>query len=532
MRLSLDLSLTSILNLNKGGGGGSWWTSSAFDADYANSRFIFDGQAYDNEAAFNTAAGISVSGIARTVGPFDISGNLLTNGDPVADLTGWTAQNSALLSAVDGELVLDGNGGNNPTGYHAVTTELSHAYRYGGTYRRGTTGSGVIVLATIANPSTANGATVTNNTSSDVTGDNTFGAEGTTSNIGLRIGANGATGTAICGPFFCYECIPFDGFTPASLAARIAFTTPASLAGDQAVFEGCGNSKSATVRNKITANLRASDNHLIVTVTFGNSAAASLDMGVVSLGASHVLEISNATNRFMARLDDGGIVGDTVGTMPGIGIIYIGRSSTGQTWTGTIERVTVWAGEHVPTNAISMEGDSYPAGANGVSGAGSLSTILGKPVFVTASGGSTLAQQVARVQANPELYRGVFVHIDGDNNGYGSLETDMGLYADMIEAIGHNRFIIVPPMQRANKTTEANAATLALSNALLAAYPNNTVDGQALLAAHATSPGDDAAVAAGQIPPSLLQVDETHLTSDGMNYLMQGPADIITDRGW
>lgn len=525
MSLSLSLSLTIGNPLH---GRGGWWATSAFDADYENNRYRFNGTSFTDETSFNTAAGIVKNGITRIAGPLQIGSDLFTNGNPVVDLTGWNAQNSALLSVVANELVVDANGGTNSTGYKGVATQTSHAYRYGATYRRGTSAQSATITC-MTSGLTARQGLLNNSTTSDVSNAGTFGAEGTTTNIGLRSPNAGATGTIIGDGFFCYECLPFEGFTPAALAARIKFTTPASVASDQCLFDGFGNAQ-----NRIFVILRASDSHLIVTVTYGNATAAQFDLGAVTLGASHTLEISNATNRFMARLDGGAVQGDTVGTMPGVAMVYIGRSNTGQTWTGTIERVTIWAGEHAPLNAVSMEGDSYSSvsGSGGVSGQAILATELGEPVFSTGVGGSTLAQQVARVQANPALYRGVFVHIDGDNNGYGTLETDMALYAAMIETIGHNRFIIVPQMQRANKTTEANAATLALSNGLLAAYPNNTIDGQAILAAHATSPGDDATVAAGQIPASLLQPDNTHLTSAGMGYLQDAVAALKTAKGW
>lgn len=506
----------------------SWVESRLLDKDYAGARFFLRGAAYLTEADINTATGTAKSGETRITGPVAIGDELFVNGNPVADTTGWTSQNSALLSAVGGELVVDANGGTNATGYHSVPTTASHAYRVTAKYRRGTSASNATVNV-MTSGGTARNAMPNNTATSDVENSVTFGAEGSTMNIGLRIPATGATGTVIGSEFRCTECLPLVGFTPASFAARIAFTTPASVASDQCLIEAHGNNQ-----NKITTVLRSSDSHLVVTVTFGNSAAATLDLGAISLGAAHVLEMSHASNRFMASLDGGAVVGDTVGTMPGIAVIYEGRSNTGQTWSGTIERVTVYDGEFAPVNAISMDGDSYSSvsGSGGVSGQALLATSTGRPVFSTGVGGSTLAEQVARVVANPGLYRGVFVHIDGDANGYGDLATDMALYAQMADALGHGRFVIVPPFQRANKTTEANAATLALSNALLTAYPGNAVDGWAILAAQAVSPGDDATVAAGQIPASMLQGDGTHLTSAGMDYLTDAIAAFIAGKSW
>lgn len=528
---ALGLSTRAGLRLGVTGAAGRerWYSGAAsLDMDFAGSRFWWNEARYADEAAFLTAIGGSQSGVTRIIGPTAIGDELFVNGNPVADLTGWTAQNGALLSAVGGELVMDANGGTNATGHHSIPTQVSHAYKVTAKYRRGTATNNVIVAIMTAGLSTRN-STPANSTTTDIEGSATFGAEGATMVAGLRVAATAASGTAIGSEFRCTECVPFEGFAPAAFAARVAFTAPASVASDLCLIEAHGNNQ-----NKITAVLRAADSHLVVTVTFGGSAAAALDLGAIALGTPHVLEMSNAANRFMARIDGGDVVADDAGTMPGIGMLYIGRSNTGQTWTGTIERVTVYDGEFASSNAISMDGDSYSTagGVGGVSGRNMLATSTGRPVFSTGVGGSTLAEQVARVIANPGLYRGVFVHIDGDANGYGDLATDMALYAQMAAALGHGRFIFVPSFERANKTSEANAATLARRNALIAAYPNNHVDGQAVLAAQAVSPGDDATVSAGQIPASMLQADGTHLTSAGMDYLTDAIAAFLSAKGW
>ena len=71
----------------------AWWNDDALlDADYANGRFRWDGQAFDDEADFNAAIGGSSSGAQRVIGPYvdPAAPELIVNGDFAAGLTGWS----------------------------------------------------------------------------------------------------------------------------------------------------------------------------------------------------------------------------------------------------------------------------------------------------------------------------------------------------------------------------------------------------------------------------------------------------------
>lgn len=82
------------------------------------------------------------------------------------------------------------------------------------------------------------------------------------------------------------------------------------------------------------------------------------------------------------------------------------------------------------------------------------------------------------------------------------------------------------------KSGADNANVALVQSALAGLYPGHIVDAQAILAAHATAPGDNADVAGGDIPTSLLQADLTHPTSAAMGYVATVLATEIGARGW
>lgn len=491
------------------------------DANYATGLFLWKGQRYPDEASLLAAMGGSKVGEARTFGPFVTGANVLVNGDLSGGLTGWSNQNSGLSSVVSDELVLDGNGGTNPSVYHAVTTDLSQGYLIRANHRRGAS-AGTSTIVALNGSLTSLGVGSNNTTQTPLADELGFGAEGTTSNVALRIPLSATSAQAIGDNFEVLPAQAFDGYAALSFSPRIDFATPASLVADIALFELTG-SKVTNVRNRIIGILQQSTGKLIITVTFGAASAAVLDMGVVSLGASHSLDMSFAVNRFMASLDAGAVIGDISGSMPGTVRLYVGRSNAGQTWTGTIDRVIVQESERVLRKAVAIEGDSYAdiAGVSGVALALSLGTVSGRPMFNRALGGSTLAAQAARVAAAPGVYAGAPVHWDGDPNGAAAtLEEDMALYAAMFAA--NPRWTFVTPGVRANQSGAVRARAIELQTALPAAFPNNTIASMPIL-----DPGNT-----GNIPLSSLQVDEVHLLEAAMDDVADAVAAFQTAKGW
>jgi hypothetical protein len=500
-----------------------------FVLDAANDRGWFNGVAYATEAALLAAIGGSKSGITRTVGPYVApdAPELLVNGDLSDGVTGWSSPNGGLVSVVSGELVLDGNSGSSPRALHSVLTTLGKAFRLSATYRRGTAVNNVAVSPGSSTGTPAGNGLTSATSTAPVSASNTFGAEAATSYVNLLIGANPAVGTAIGDDFSVKEATPFAGFNYLGVSGEIEFTTPPAVAAAKVVLQIDDNGARNRVRTEIGTDL-----HLRVIDTLGGSAAASLDLGAVAVSEAHKVEFTSATHRYAARLDANPSVNDVTGVAPGLSVFRVGRSNTGETWDGAISKVTLFASERIPSDVWYGEGDSYMALA-GVGGV-SLSLALGtasSPIFTTALGGTDLSSQVARWQANPGLHRGILLHWDGDANGYGTIAEDMAKYATMVA--GHSRFIIIPPCRRANNASDKNTATTVLQNAIAAAYPANYYDAQAKLASLSDgSAGDLAAVAAGNIPPSCLQGDLTHLTSVAKAAIATDLIALKASKGW
>jgi hypothetical protein len=80
--------------------------------------------------------------------------------------------------------------------------------------------------------------------------------------------------------------------------------------------------------------------HMIVTAN--NSQQADINLGVVADGASFEIALSAEQNNFGASLNGGFPTFDIAGPCPGVAYMRIGRSFTGNAWTGAIGRVTVF----------------------------------------------------------------------------------------------------------------------------------------------------------------------------------------------
>jgi len=529
--LSLRRSLGRLRGISRLGNGeatqpkgGGWYDPAAlWQADYENSRFKLGSTIYDNEAAFLTAIG----GTATTIGPYAVPGgtNLVSNGDASSGTTGWTVNNGALFSVVSGEFVLDGNGATAPSVSQLLTMDTANykAYKFSATGRRGTTGTSGFLSAMqgVSSGTKVSGNNVINSTS-PITTSMTLGAESSTY-INFQLAGTGVTGTAIVDDLAAVEAVPYAGFTSGQLAATIRFETPAAASGNKVIAQWGDDSE----RNRVRL-VWGSDTHLHAIVTMANTERANLDLGAISTNTEKTVEISMGNNQFAARLVGGTTLVDPSVLIPGIAKYWRKRSPTGETFDGTIKEMRVYAQARAQADLIVGFGDSYVPDTNGVGLISSINS-AGRPAVSYGQGGTTLAQQVAVFEANPLLHRGITVHWDGSCNGYGTLEEDMALYGRLTTG---GRFVFSTPLRRANADSGYNAAALALHDAMLTAWPSNVIDAQALLASHASSPGDDANLAANYTALSLMQVDETHLNATGMAYSAAAIVSLVNGLGW
>lgn len=439
MGMSMSIGLSGKHGRKKGLGGR---LSNLFDADYERQRFRFDGIDYASEAAFNLAAGIFKSGEQRTIGPYvDPAAHDLM---PEGYINNGINVFGATHTVVGDEAVAEGNGNTNPGVAFEFPSELGRAYRVTASFRRVSTTSSVSALATTAVSNTALGSMANNTTTVNVTRTRFFAAEGTTTRIASRSPNAGVTGTFAISGISVHEAMPFKGFHAGALALLTDFIAPASLAGDQALFEANASESGAGARDMIKGVMRASDAHLIVTVSFGNAAAATLDLGAVVLGGRNRFHGSFATNRFVGQLNDNAAVVDTLGTYPGVSVLYFGRGQLGtDNFTGTFLRTVVFDGEYVPDNTLSLEGDSFGGGAGGAGLGISLAAAVGTGVVNTAEGGSTMQAIADRLVANPGIYRGDLVICDGSQNGYTNVKEYFAPLVAALAVIKPKRFVIV-----------------------------------------------------------------------------------------
>lgn len=536
-RIAMEKTMSeAVATLTAGGGVPAWVDqSSLIDADFANSRYFYNGAAY-SQAGWLAAIGGSIAGNAVSVGPTIVGPELIPDGGFDVGVGGWADSPSYAasgdLSVVGSALRATLTGAT--TQYRAsllASVTAGRAYLYG------------LTLAAKSASPTIGTAFIDSSTSADLfvpassPGFNlaalpqsqsiVAGAPSASMYVGIRMtGGAGQTPTVDWDTASLKEVVPYLGYSVTGLAFSIDGATPAAASGNKVLAQWGEDGE----RNRVRLVWDASK-HLRFIVTVSGSEVANLDMGVVEVATAFTAEGSIGTNRIAVRLGSALSLIDTAAAFPGLGKFWIGRSYTGETWDGTIGHLKVFAAERIPADVLYGEGDSYMALTAGVGMSASLPVALGRPMFTTAAGGSTLATEVARVQANPGLCRGTFVHWDGDANSFTDVATTMANYAAMVAALPHQRFVIVPPCRRFNATAGQNAAVTTIQSQLAALYPGHIVDAQAILAGLAVSPGDDAYVAAGYIPNSCL-TDGTHITLAAMNAVAAEVASLITSSGW
>lgn len=530
MQISLGLKGASALG-----------SDALIDLDFVHGRYVFAGRSHASKAAFLAASGGAVVGSAMLLGPYVSGPELIPDGGFAAGtLDGWASTAShagnGSVSVVANKLVAAIN---SSTGqYRAArsnTVTAGRAYRFAADLvAKGSTpplNSTTINAALSAELGGADGR------SADFSGGGvipqhlevTAGASGTTLHTGFVCGVSVSTlATATLDNFSLREALPYPGHSTAGFAFRLAAVTPAATSGNKVALQWGTDGERFRVRLAWDAS-----KHLRLIVTVDNAEQANLDLGVVEVSTAFTVEASLGTNRIVARLNGGAAQLDSVAVLPGIGRLWIGRSYTGEAWDGTLTRLSVWPAERVPDNLIVAEGDSFVAGAGGISLAASLSTALsGRPVLSRAVGGGTPMDIATRLAAIPGLSRGVVVIWDGDMNTGSVVADQLAAYATIVARIPHGRYIIVPPGRRAVKSGADNANVALVQSALAGLYPGHIVDAQSILAAHATAPGDNADVAGGFIPTSLLQADLTHPTSAAMSFVAAALATEIGTRGW
>lgn len=179
-----------------------------------------------------------------------------------------------------------------------------------------------------------------------------------------------------------------------------------------------------------------------------------------------------------------------------------------------------WVSSRSVSNAVRVEGDSYPAGS-GQNNALNVKfrDATGRVVISTAVGGSTLAQERDRILAAPYLLGMTTIIWDGSANGYGSVAAELAIYDQIIAAVGLNKLLVIPSIDfgpSTSSTPSAYSIDRDLTAAGLVLRGVQTLDAKTILAnLNNGSAGDLQDVSAGVVPRSLL-VDGVHLLSTPM----------------
>jgi hypothetical protein len=179
-----------------------------------------------------------------------------------------------------------------------------------------------------------------------------------------------------------------------------------------------------------------------------------------------------------------------------------------------------------------VPGDSYAAGAGGVSFAASLRTATGAVVISIAVGSSTITDQITQVQ-NAWWARGrKFIWWDGSPNSYGSVSAYLANLDTLIAACGGSaNFGGLCPLAMGPPPGSVSLADMQAIYAGMVSRGVKTYDEQAYLVS-LNDVADATSTAAGLVGPASTQ-DGTHLTLAIMDSVAaKFETDVIDANGW
>jgi hypothetical protein len=260
------------------------------------------------------------------------------------------------------------------------------------------------------------------------------------------------------------EVVPLVGHNYLALSGVVKGITPASAGGNRVAFQADTNDE----RNRVRLVWDASK-HLRLIVTSNNAEQANLDLGLVEVSTPFAVSFSSSASSFKASLNGAAIVSDTSGAHPGLSHIRIGRSFTGEAWTGTLQRVTLVPAVMADAAMVSAQqafaifGDSTAHG----DGAGvtltwfeGLRTAYDPPrsVHNAGIGGQTTTAMLAGVAADTDHRRWTTIFMDRPNTG----ESSTTWIANMKAAAGccqGGRWLVVPPVLNSSSGLPDSSAT-------------------------------------------------------------------------
>ncbi len=259
-----------------------------------------------------------------------------------------------------------------------------------------------------------------------------------------------------------------------------------------------------------------------------------------SVGAGQYVKVAtrfkSGANRVRSEISSGSEVATTY-IRPPLKDLLLGasRSSSANALKGYLKRVTVYQADLNNSELDALvgdfplwtDGDSYNANAVGL--ANTLRSLTGLLLINTAISGSTLQQTADRVEADVGYHASTLIVWDGSANGYNTVSEYVDQYDRIIAALGHDRYLILPPVTPSGGDPFISNQIWALMQERL--DETRLLDPMPALLSLAISPGDDADVAAGCVPASLM-LDTVHLTQAALTAVGNAVVDDLQSRGW
>lgn len=175
---------------------------------------------------------------------------------------------------------------------------------------------------------------------------------------------------------------------------------------------------------------------------------------------------------------------------------------------------------------IRTNGDSLMNGAYTFAVKTDLASLIpSKSHTNTAVGGSTMDDQLGYVllEANAALLSRTTVWWDGSQNGITTVMAYVDLMAQGLAALGHNYFVVIPPINPFG-VTYAGSQAEAIAAEMLARWPSNFLHWNTFL------PNTAGAIDAGEFHDP--GVDNYHLSAAGTAHAARGIYDFLLGKGW
>jgi hypothetical protein len=442
------------------------YAGSLLDANYVTNSYWYNGTRYADETSLNTAISATKSGITRTLAPKVLGAGteLVTNGNFDTDITGWSTGGSGdtTISWVSGKMQMVR--GSNASAGTALQGVLVGGSGRGLRLQVTPSGNAVTGQATNNGGAAALSATALGSTTQQTKylGSGNAAPAG---QINLAFWPTNTSSTASIDGVSLKEVGPLAEHSNSAFAAIIKGTTPATASGNKVAFQAdCDNEND---RFRVVWD---NTKHLRLITTCNGTEQANIDLGVVDVLTPFIVYCSATTNSVRASLNGNGITVDTVARHPGLAYLRIGRSFTGETWDGTIDRVSTF--NRVLTDvemvsadkAFQIRGDSTAAG-DGIGVASTekwwylLYTAYDPDRAINNSGvsGETTAQMLTRAEADTTHRGWTTIYVDRPNSNDEDWINNIKSAAGLLTT---NRWFVLPPVLNSPSGQPDSVATI------------------------------------------------------------------------